>query len=112
MIARLHSTILHEIARVIEARSKVPERIRIHGKPYQITYLEDHKGRLEEALRRHDSERLGMLFGQLQSKVKYQFMRALANRKKTKTKTKTVRAQTRRTRSTRGRSTRRRAARS
>ncbi len=61
MTARIDSTILHEIARVIGARAKVPERVRIQGKPYQITYLEDHKQRLEEAIRRHDNDRLGML---------------------------------------------------
>ena len=105
MTARIDSTILHEIARVIESRSKVPESVRIQGKSYQITYLEDHKQRLEEAIRRHDPDRLGMLFGQLPSKVKYQLVRRPTNRKKTAT------TRTRRTRSTRARSTRRRAAR-
>lgn len=112
MIARIDSTILHEIARVIEARAKVPERIRVNGKPYHITYLEDHKQRLEEAIRRRDTDRLGMLFGQLPSKVKYQLLR-LPRKAKPK---KPVRAQaTRRTRTTRrtarSRTTRRRAAR-
>jgi hypothetical protein len=105
VLARIDSTILHEIARVIETRSKVPEKVRIKGKPYQITYLDDHRQRLEEAIRRHDSDRLGMLFGQLPSKVKYQLLRQSAKRKKV------VRTPTRRTRSTRARSTRRRAAR-
>jgi len=103
---RIDLTILHEIARVIEARSKVPERVTIHGKPYQITYLEDHKQRLEEAIRRHDNDRLGMLFGQLPSKVKYQLMRVSASRKRA------AKVRSRRTSATRSRSTRRRAARS
>ncbi|MBI4516026.1 MAG: hypothetical protein HY699_09460 [Deltaproteobacteria bacterium] len=106
MLAKIDSSILHEIARIIQARSKVPERIRVQGRPYQITYLEDHKQRIEEAIRRHDIDRLGMLFGQLQSKVKYQLLRRPAQRKKT------ARPPARRTRSTRARSTRRRAARS
>ena len=74
-MARVDSTILHEIVRVIQARAKVPERVRILKREYLITYLEDHRGRLEEALRRHDSDRLSMLFGQLASKVKYQLLR-------------------------------------
>lgn len=106
MTVRVDSTILHEIARVIGVRSKVPERVTIHGKPYQITYLEDHKQRLEEAIRRHDSDRLGMLFGQLPSKVKYQLLRASSTRKRT------AKVRARRARPTRGRSTGRRAARS
>jgi len=104
---RIDSTILHEIARVVSARSKVPDRLTISGKPYQITYLDDHKQRLEEAIRRHDSDRLGMLFGQLPSKVKYQLLRGSASRKRTAKK---VRG--RRTRVAASRSTRRRAARS
>lgn len=70
------SGILHEIVRVIDARSKVPERVRLRGREYLITYLEDHKQRLEEALRRRDSDRISMLYGQLASKVKYQMLRA------------------------------------
>jgi hypothetical protein len=103
---RIDSTILHEIARVIEARSKVPDSVRIQGKSYQISYLEDHKQRLEEAIRRRDVDRLGMLFGQLPSKVKYQLVRQASRRKKA------APARTRRTRSTKTRTTRRRAARS
>lgn len=75
MAQPVDSSILHEIVRVIEARSKVPERVRIKTKDYQITYLDDHRQRLEEALRRHDPDRLSMLYGQLASKVKYQLMR-------------------------------------
>ena len=106
MTVRIDSTILHEIARVIGARSKVPERLTLNGKPYQITYLDDHKQRLEEAIRRHDNDRLGMLFGQLPSKVKYQLLRVSAARKGA------AKTRGRRTPVTRGRSTRRRAARS
>jgi hypothetical protein len=78
-VARVDSTILHEIVRVIQARAKVPERVRLQKRAYQITYLEDHRQRIEEALRRHDSDRLNMLFGQLASKVKYQLIRRLAS---------------------------------
>ena len=74
-VARLDSTILHEIARIVQAQAKVPERLRIQNREYEITYLDDHRQRIEEALRRHDSDRLSMLFGQLASKVKYQLLR-------------------------------------
>lgn len=115
MTARIDSTILHEIARVVEARSKVPERLTVHGKPYHITYLDDHKQRLEEAIRRRDDDRLGMLFGQLPSKVKYQLMRPSAAARKraaaAKAKVK-VKVRGRSAQAARGRSTRRRAARS
>ncbi len=76
-MARLDSTILHEIVRVVQARAKVPERLRIQNREYEITYLDDHRQRIEEALRRGDSDRLSMLFGQLTSKVKYQLLRRL-----------------------------------
>ena len=78
MAQPVDSSILHEIVRVIGARNKVPERVKIRGKDYSITYLDDHKQRLEEALRRHDPDRLSMLYGQLASKVKYQLIRALS----------------------------------
>ena len=78
--ARVDSTILHEIARIIQARAKVPERVRLQKREYQITYLEDHRQRIEEALRRHDPDRLNMLFGQLASKVKYHLLRQVAPR--------------------------------
>ena len=81
-MARVDSTILREIVRVIQARAKVPERVRILKREYLITYLEDHRQRLEEALRRHDSDRLSMLFGQLASKVKYQLIRRVASRER------------------------------
>jgi len=68
-------TILHEIVRVVQARAKVPDRVQVHKRHYQITYLDDHRQRLEEALRRRDTDRLNMLFGQLASKVKYQLLR-------------------------------------
>ena len=77
-MARVDLTILHEIVRVVQARAKVPDRVRILKRQYQITYLEDHRQRIEEALRRHDTDRLGMLFGQLASKVKYQLLRRTA----------------------------------
>jgi len=68
-------SILHEIVRVVSARSKVPERVAVRGRNYLITYLDDHRQRLEDALRRHDVDRVNMLYGQLASKVKYQLMR-------------------------------------
>jgi hypothetical protein len=74
------STILHEIVRVIQACAKVPERVRVQKREYQITYLDDHRQRIEEALQRHDSDRLSMLFGQMTSKVKYQLLRRIAPR--------------------------------
>ena len=79
-MARVDLTILHEIVRVIQARARVPERVRVLKREYQITYLDDHRQRIEEAIRRHDIDRLGMLFGQLASKVKYQLLRRLAAR--------------------------------
>lgn len=78
----VESGILHEIVRVIEVRTKVPERVRLRGKEYQLTYLDDHKQRLEEAIRRHDRDRLNMLYGQLTSKVKYQLLRRIPSRQK------------------------------
>ena len=69
------TSILHEIVRIVEARRKVPERLVVRGREYQITYLEDHQRRLEEALQRFDHDRLNMLYGQLASKVKYQMLR-------------------------------------
>jgi len=82
LVARVDSTILHEIARIVQARAKVPERVRIQTRQYQITYLDDHRQRIEEALRRHDTDRLGMLFGQLASKVKYQLLRRVTPAKR------------------------------
>jgi hypothetical protein len=79
LVARVDLSILHEIVRVVQARAKVPERVRIQKREYLITYLEDHRQRIEEALRRHDTDRLGMLFGQLASKVKYQLLRRAAS---------------------------------
>jgi hypothetical protein len=74
------SSILHEIVRVVETRRKVPERVQVRNREYQITYLEDHQRRLEEALHRYDADRLNMLFGQLASKVKYQMLRRVPER--------------------------------
>jgi hypothetical protein len=71
---RVHSAILHEIVRVIDAHGRVPERVQIRGREYQVAYLSDHKERLEEAIRRRDADRVNMLYGQLASKVKYQLL--------------------------------------
>ena len=76
MAARIDSTILHEIVRIIQERAQVPQKVRIRTKQYLITYLEDHRQRLEEAMRRRDTDRLGMLFGQLPGRIKYQLLRA------------------------------------
>jgi hypothetical protein len=73
-------SILQEIVRIIEARKKVPERVRVRAREYLITYLEDHQRRLQDALHRYDSDRLNMLYGQLASKVKYQLLRRLPGR--------------------------------
>lgn len=73
--------ILLEIVRVVGTRSKVPEKVRVRGSEYQLTYLDDHKHRLEDALMRHDTDRLNMLYGQLASKVKYQVLRHTAARR-------------------------------
>lgn len=81
MTAPIDSSILHEIVRVIGARSAVPEKVLIRGREYQITYLDDHRQRMEEAIRRHDPDRLSMLYGQLASKVKYQLLRQSALKK-------------------------------
>lgn len=91
---RVDSTILHEIVRVIQARAKVPERVRVQKRDYQITYLEDHRQRIEEALRRHDSDRLSMLFGQLASKVKYQLLRHVASREPPRAQARAARRRT------------------
>ena len=74
-MARVDVNILKEIARVVQSRAKVPERIQLQKRTFLITYLDDHRQRIEEALRRHDPDRLNMLFGQLESKVKYQVVR-------------------------------------
>ncbi len=73
-------SILHEIVRVVEARRRVPDKVQVQTREYVITYLADHRNRLEEALRRYDSDRLNMLFGQLASKIKYQFNRLVPAR--------------------------------
>lgn len=87
---QLISSIVHEIARVVDARNRVPEWVSVRGKKFQITYLDDHKMRLEEALRRRDARQLKMLYSQLQSRVKYQLLRAtperLGSAKKTPTR--------------------------
>jgi hypothetical protein len=77
-VARVDVSILKEIARIVQSRAKVPERIQVQKRTFLITYLDDHKQRIEEALRRHDPDRLNMLFGQLESKVKYQVVRKAA----------------------------------
>jgi hypothetical protein len=93
-VARLDSSILHEIVRVVQTRARVPERITILKRQYQLTYLEDHKQRMEEALRRHDPDRLNMLFGQLASKVKYQVLRKVGAAKSKRTPARTSRSRT------------------
>ena len=80
MTQPVDSSILHEIVRVIESRRKVPEKVIVKSKEYVLTYLEDHRRRLEEALQRYDSDRLNMLYGQLASKIKYQLLRRLPAR--------------------------------
>lgn len=74
--------ILHEIVRVVQGDGVVPEKVRLSNRSYEITYLDDHRQRIEEALRRRDTDRLGMLFGQLASKVKYQLLKERAAPKK------------------------------
>ena len=86
-VARVDLAILHEIVRVVQARAKVPERVRIQKREFQITYLDDHRQRIEEAIRRHDTDRLGMLFGQLASKVKYQLLRRVTAGQRQSTRT-------------------------
>ena len=99
-MGRVDLSILQEIVRVVQARSKVPERVRIQKRDYQIMYLEDHRQRMEEALRRHDPDRLNMLFGQLASKVKYQLLRRPAVRQPAASAARAVRG--RQTRAARG----------
>ncbi len=82
MTLPVDKSILHEIVRVIGARGKVPERVSVRGRGYLITYLDDHRQRLEDALRRHDVDRINMLYGQLASKVKYQLLRATTSRER------------------------------
>lgn len=77
-MARVDISILREIVRVIESLAQVPEFINVSKRRFQLTYLEDHRQRIEEALRRHDRNQLNMLFGQLASKVKYQAIRVSA----------------------------------
>ena len=74
-------SILREIARLLQEERLVPERVTIGRREYEITYLEDHRQRLDDALRRGDRDRLGMLVGQLASKVKYQVARKVSERK-------------------------------
>ncbi len=74
-MARVDITILREIVRVIGACAEVPEFVDVSKKRFHVTYLEDHRQRIEEALRRNDRDRLNMLYGQLESKVKYQLVR-------------------------------------
>ncbi len=74
-MVRLDSAILHAIVRHIEEKEKVPERVRVRSRQYQITYLDDHRQRLEDAIQRRDPDRLNMLFGQLPGRIKYQQLR-------------------------------------
>jgi hypothetical protein len=90
-VARVDLAILQEIVRGVREKRQVPERVTVAKRAYQITYLEDHKQRIEEALRRYDQDRLGMLFGQLASKVKYQVIRQLPTRSSKTTPRRAVR---------------------
>jgi hypothetical protein len=103
LVARVDLAILHEIVRVVQARSKVPERVRILKREYQITYLDDHRQRIEEALRRHDSDRVSMLFGQLASKVKYQLLRRVASHEQRRARERVTRQPSSRVREKRAR---------
>lgn len=78
--SRLDLAILREIVRIVQEKARVPEKVRILKRYYVLTYLEDHRQRMEEALRRFDSDRVNMLFGQLASKVKYQMVRMTGRR--------------------------------
>lgn len=80
MTQPVDTSILHEIVRIIESRRKVPEKVIVKSKEYVLTYLDDHRRRLEEALQRYDADRLNMLYGQLASKIKYQVLRRLPAR--------------------------------
>ena len=80
MTQPVDSSILHEIVRIIDSRRKVPDKVIVTSKEYLLTYLEDHRNRLEEALMRFDRDRLNMLYGQLASKVKYQLLRRVPAR--------------------------------
>ncbi len=94
-MARVDLAILQEIVRAVREERQVPERVSVAKRDYQITYLEDHRQRIEEALRRYDQDRLGMLFGQLASKVKYQLIRQSPARAKQQPKPRrAVRART------------------
>ncbi len=73
--SRLDLAILREIVRIVQEKARVPEKVRILKRQYLLLYLEDHRQRMEEALRRFDMDRVNMLFGQLASKVKYQVIR-------------------------------------
>lgn len=75
-MAKIDRPILLEIVRIVQAQARVPEQILIQKRKFSITYLDDHRQRIEEALRRQDASQLNMLFGQLESKVKYQALRA------------------------------------
>ena len=93
-MARVDLAILQEIVRAVREERQVPERVSVAKREYQITYLEDHRHRIEEALRRYDQDRLGMLFGQLASKVKYQLIRQLPVRGAKAAPRRVVRART------------------
>lgn len=73
--SRLDLAILREIVRIVQEKARVPEKVRILKRQFLLIYLEDHRQRMEEALRRFDMDRVNMLFGQLASKVKYQVIR-------------------------------------
>jgi len=84
--SRLDLAILKEIVRIVQEKARVPDRVQILKREYLLTYLEDHRQRMEEALRRYDMDRVNMLFGQLASKVKYQQARPARKAAKTAAK--------------------------
>jgi hypothetical protein len=82
LAARTDIAILQEIVRVIQKRDKVPGKVKVRNKDYEITYLDDHRQRMEDAIQRRDTDRLEMLFGQLTGRVKYQLLKPRSKRAK------------------------------
>lgn len=97
-MAQADLPILREIVRLIQANGVVPDRVHIQTREFEITYLEDHRQRIEEALRRHDGDRLNMLFGQLSSKVKYRHLRRVGRVERGRPQQRAAKPRTARTR--------------
>lgn len=72
MLVPLDRQILQEIVRIVQTQQRVPTSVQVDGHQYALTYLDDHDRRLQDAIENRDSNLLGMLFGQLASRVKYQ----------------------------------------